>query len=229
MTLAEMRTVVQNATGNQKTTFLDIIDVCLKSAQKTLATLIDFPELRQKVTFTTTASDNSYTFTDLGVTNMRGDQFYSIHYLKTSDAVPVTYVDPIEWDSKILPSRTLEGEPSHYTIWGRVLDLYKIPDDAYNLQIRYFSWPTFPAAAGDDMGLQDVDELIQALAISYAFGSQEKQTQQKEWRSIFSSLLNSFIKDDIKHLNNRMTGTKSRVLTTLRSDYYADPFVRGVR
>ena len=101
---------------------------------------------------------------DLGLT--RPKDIDSIVLSSEGQSRKLIYVPPKELDSKIpYPERFSEGKSRWYTQYGKNIELFRIPNDAYSLYIRYSKWPA-PLSDGTDESPLDTqyDHLIVFLS-----------------------------------------------------------------
>lgn len=221
MTLTEARIRVNNNTGSDVED--SVIDVALRHAQKLVALMLPFSELEQKLDFSLIGGQSTYSIEgDLGIADMRNRMFYSIHYLKTSDAPKVRYLTPVAWDTIVLPHRNLVGYPFYYTMWGGNIEIWKVPDATYSLQFRYYNWPTFPASVGASFIPGNVDECIEAYATSIIFMSLEEEKTSGYWFTLGNKFMKVNFGDKVKLLNFEQT--QKSLASSNSTNYWADPF-----
>jgi len=138
----------------------------INAAVKALVSLNDFDEmLTLDSTSASTVTDQQryHLTTDLLLT--RPKDIYSIRCMDEGDSRKLIYVSPRELDTKIpYPEQFGTGRPKWYTVFGLYIELFRIPDAAYDLYIRYSQWPDVMTDDTDECVLTHVDESIIMLA-----------------------------------------------------------------
>ena len=148
MTLAELKTLIQNYTENTETTFVNTLDDFIKNAEERIFELIQFDYFRKNVTGTLTTG-NTYltaptdyqTSFSLAVIDSGGDY----HYL---DKKHVTFMREYIEDPT---DSTLRGLPLYYADFdkdlstasnnGSTLIVSPVPDADYNVELHYVFKP----------------------------------------------------------------------------------------
>jgi hypothetical protein len=148
MTLAELKTLIQNYTENDETTFVATLDDFIINAEDRLFDLIQFDYFRKNVTgnlttgntYLTAPSDFQLSFS-LAVIDGNGDY----HYLdkKHTSFMREYNVDPTD--------ATLRGLPLYYADFdkdlstgsdnGSTLIVAPVPDSDYNVELHYLYKP----------------------------------------------------------------------------------------
>jgi len=74
-------------------------------------------------------------------------------------------VHPRRFDDIIpYPESDITGRPKWYVQYGNYVELYPIPDDAYNLHIRYYKFPSEMTSDSDTPDITNVDDVLCAYA-----------------------------------------------------------------
>lgn len=148
MTLAELKTLIQNYTQNTETTFVATLDDFIKNSEDRIFELVQFDFFRKNVTGTLT-SGNTYLTTptdyqtsfSLAVIDGNGDY----HYLdkKHPSFMREYSVDPTD--------STLRGLPKYYGEFdkelstasnnGSTIIVAPVPDSNYNVELHYLYKP----------------------------------------------------------------------------------------
>ena len=230
LTLTELKDELTYSLGNRSDTATRLTRF-LNLAQQRIARVRDFEELRQVTDGVFSITSAATVDKKLSFVNLR--EIYSFRVLNNSESIKLKQVSVRQWDSVIpSPEYFSRGVPSHYAIWKRIAELWKVPDQPYNYQVRWTAWPTpftdaAPTATSDYLMK---DELIGALAAAYAFDSLSKNDDADRKYQIAGQLLNeSLVMDnlepDIEYapsstIFNNNAGTR---------DYWLDPFnMRGI-
>jgi hypothetical protein len=92
------------------------------------------------------------------------------------------------------PENYAEQRPSIYIRWNNNIDLFRIPDDAYTLHIRYPQWPQDLATDGQTPDFEYKDQLIITAAILEGYLHFEEYESASSWFKTFMGLLGEHIK-----------------------------------
>ena len=148
MTLAELKTLIQNYTENTETTFVNSLDDFIKNAENRIFDLVQFDYFRKNVTgslttgntYLTTPTDYQLSFS-LAVVDGNGDY----HYLdkKHPSFMREYSVDPTD--------STLRGLPKYYADFdkelstasnnGSTIIVSPVPDANYTVELHYLYKP----------------------------------------------------------------------------------------
>ena len=148
MTLAELKTLIQNYTENTETTFVNSLDDFIKNAESRIFDLLQFYYFRKNVTgslttgntYLTTPTDYQLSFS-LAVVDSNGDY----HYLdkKHPTFMREFSVDPTD--------STLRGLPKYYADFdkelstasnnGSTIIVSPVPDANYTVELHYLYKP----------------------------------------------------------------------------------------
>ena len=149
MTLAELKTLIQNYVENEETTFVNSLDDFIKNAEERIFELVQFDFFRKNVTgsltagntYLTTPSDFQMSFS-LAVIDGNGDY----HYLdKNHPSFMREYiVDPTDTTLRDLPKyyADFDKELSTATNNGSTLIVSPVPDSNYSVELHYLFKPT---------------------------------------------------------------------------------------
>jgi hypothetical protein len=148
MTLAELKTLIQNFTENEETTFVNTLDDFIVNAEERLFHLIQLDFFRKNVTgnlttgntYLTAPSDFQMSFS-LAVIDSNGDY----HYL---DKKHTTFMreyapDPTDTNARGLPKyyADFDKELSTGSDNGSTLIVAPVPDQDYNVELHYLYEP----------------------------------------------------------------------------------------
>jgi|TARA_Y100000114_G_scaffold154784_1_gene177518 hypothetical protein len=149
MTLAELKTLIQNYVENEETTFVNSLDDFIKNAEERIFELVQFDFFRKNVTgsltagntYLTTPSDFQMSFS-LAVIDGNGDY----HYLdkKHPSFMREYIVDPTDTTLRDLPKyyADFDKELSTATNNGSTLIVSPVPDSNYSVELHYLFKPT---------------------------------------------------------------------------------------
>ena len=232
LTLADLKTEISASFASRSdidSRLNNVIDL----SQLRLARLHDFDELRQSeettLTITTDAeTDKTVSFPTL--TNARIRKIYSLRIFETGGtrlARKLQKVLPKKWDLVIPePEYYSRNTPSHYTVWeNNQYELWPVPDIAYKIKIRVSRWPKKVSITGEGnpIDLENVDDLIINLAISYLYHSLGRNDKGKEFYGIYRGLAKEALLEDSTDYDEAMAGVSTGSSFGTRG--YDDPFV----
>lgn len=188
-TQTEFVTEIANAIGrrasslaaDQTTTYEDRIKQWLYWGHLRVARNFAFRELDAGPTDTTlTASTGQYTFTQLSLTRVR--QIQSVTLVNGTSSQKLTFVHPRRFREDFPnPSADSTRQPGLYTTWGRTLELYPYPDDAYTLRLHFNQYPDDFASSSSASPYEQKDDLIVASGVYEAFMNLQEYEDAAEW------------------------------------------------
>lgn len=140
----------------------------LNEAQTDLAGQIDFRELFDTETITTTSGDNSYTLpTD----------FMRNHSLRDTDEIlTLSYLSTDDFD---LLDPTNTGRPFSYTIDGGQVKLYPTPDAVYTLALRHYRGPASLSDDADSSEIPRSDKCLRYYTLARCFERENDVNQSQ--------------------------------------------------
>lgn len=148
MTLAELKTLIQNYTENTETTFVNSLDDFIKNAENRIFDLVQFDYFRKNVTgsltngntYLTTPTDYQLSFS-LAVVDGNGDY----HYLdkKHPSFMREYSVDPTDSNLRGLPKyyADFDKELSTASNNGSTIIVSPVPDANYTVELHYLYKP----------------------------------------------------------------------------------------
>jgi len=134
-----------------------------------------------------------------------------------------------EFDKRIpYPEKYATGKPSIYTKWAGKLELWKIPDAAYDLDIRITAWPTaFNASSDVASDLDEKDDALIMLAVSWGYLSLRNMEDANKFWAIYKNMLNDIVGEDIEQPSIELVGDTMDE-AGIPSQYWKDPFVHDI-
>ena len=92
------------------------------------------------------------------------------------------------------PENFASGIPSLYIRWGNSVEIFRIPNLAYSLNIRYPQWPSDLTSGSQSSDYEYKDQLIIASAILEGYLHFEEYNDVQIWAQRFLGLLSDSIK-----------------------------------
>lgn len=228
LTLNELKAETRHALGNR--TDLDTrLTRFLNLAQQRIARIHDFHEFQQTLNDTFTITSNATTDKVIDFINLR--EIYSFRILHDAESVKLKQVTTRQWD-KVIPEPEYysRGLPSHYTIWERHAELWRVPDQAYNYSVRWTKWPT----AFSDSNLTATsdflskDELLIHLSTAYAFDSLGKIDDADRKYKIVGQLMIEALNTDMKEPDLELAPSREIFKGITTPEYWRNPFIISV-
>ena len=211
MTLAELKTLIQNYVENDETTFVSTLDDIIKNAEERIFELVQFDFFKKNVSgnvtlgnrFLTAPSDYILS-TYLAVVDGSGD--YTYLEKKHSSFMQEYTVDPTD--------SSLRGKPLYYADYdkelstassnGSTLVLAPVPDSNYTVELQYIYKPTSLVSSTTGTWLSQNARnglLFACLSEAYLFMKGDAQLQEQYERRF---------QEEISRLKNRAEGRGRR-------------------
>lgn len=236
LTVGEFKTEIRGAFGGR--TDLDSrLNVVLGLAQRMLARMHDFDELRGRATINTAvtgsaANDKIVALTPLylGGLSQTLRKIYSIRlFAAGAQSRKLKKIIPRRWDTLVPePEFYARGKPSHYVQWKKdEIELWKVPDAVYTMHFRYLNWPAAIGADGTFLTLENVDDLIISLSCSYVALSAGHLQRSNEFYRAFANGARDAFREDIEDYDTHMAVHGTEVTGSI-SRGYDDPFQRSM-
>jgi len=137
----------------------------------------------------------------------------------------VTFFDRIIPD----PAYVSVNKPQMYTLFNDKAELWPVPDAAYDYEIRRCAWPLAFTGEGDLTQKSDLDEkddMITALSISWAMQSIGRSDDAARWWIIYTNMLNSAIGEDVEK-PDQVIAPDFELGAQAPREYWKDPWVDG--
>jgi len=196
------------------------------SAQRLAATLHNWWELEKKVC-PVLAKD----IADYNIELERFNKFYSTVLITSTKGYPLDFISPLKWDQEIIPyiPTATSGRPTIYTKWGNVISLFRKPDDAYSLVIRFHQWPLPVTDDTTVIQFKELDEVLILLTTGLFFFSIEEIEVGTRWFGLASKLLTSYniSKELLPNLTALQGFIKGDISKNLSGDYWLNPFIHS--
>lgn len=234
LTLAEIKTEIKQGLGGRAdldTRMDNIIDM----AQLRIARLHDFDELRMKTEFTNSITadaetDKVISFPSLANTRIR--KVFSLRRKVSGSllAGKLKRISAKKWDEVIPePEYYSRGYPTHYMWYANSeFELWRVPDVAYTFVLRVSRWPYQVSVTGEGnpIDLENVDDLVINLCLSYCFHSLGRNDKAREFYGIYKGLAKEALIEDTTDLDQAMAGMSRSGISA--SSGYDDPFVHSI-
>lgn len=227
-TLAEFRTELRSNLGDRTELASSDTDVdrWLNRAQMRIARRRRFDEIATTESFTATYTgtasiDKVVAFSSLTNTNPRA--IISIRVLDGTSSDKLTYVPVRRWDRFVpSPDSLATARPSHYTVYSRQIEWWRVPNKAYTFELRMGIWPVDLTTTSQVSDLLEKDDAIVAAATYYGFRSNGFTKDAASWLADFASLMDEAKDEEFDRPDH--DGKPAEPLGP-PADYWADPFV----
>lgn len=205
MTQDEAVQEVANIIGRDKTslsadgatTYEARIKQWLYWSHLTMARLYAFPELdADPVTYTLTLDQHVYTFNSIGLTRVRQILGVSIINGTSSKKIPQILARTFNEDHPYITGDSSQM-PSEYTIYGRRIELWRKPDSAYSMVVRYNQLPADYTSGSAASSYLNKDDVIIAGAVTHAYISLQELEDAKYWARVFEARFQTVVGPEI--------------------------------
>ena len=235
LTLAEIKTEISKSfasRGDIDSRLNNVIDL----AQLRISRTHDFDELRQSASVNTVVTnsaiaDKIISFPSL--TDSRIRKVYSMRLIDPNGTIPARKLRKVlakRWDIDIPePEFYSRGPSTHYTVYEKnQFELWRVPDAVYTISIRVSRWPkqAVDTGEGNVLDLENVDDLIINLAISYIYHSLGRTDKGRQFFAIYRGLAKEALIEDDTDYDGSMAGISADNILGTRG--YDDPFVRSI-
>lgn len=172
-------------------------------AQRRIAKSYDFYELQAKKTNAATVADVKTYPLETGTNNLGLTRPKDIRSIVLVDGSNTERSRKLEfWNYRRFDERFPRPEnyptniPYLYTREGNNLELFRIPDDAYTLIIRYGQWPTEFSSGSQTSDFSDKDELIITAGVLETYLALEEYADAGIWMQKFLGQLKDSILEE---------------------------------
>lgn len=165
------------------------------------------------------------------LTNSNPHKIWSIRVIDGLTSWKLKYVANRKFDI-LVPNSAADAveKPTHYTIWQRRFEWFRVINQAYLIRIRMSKWPTALSDASPS-GLSDLsekDDLIISKATALAFQSLGEKAKYDAWNGTYEDYLDKCIINDSMVPDAILTPTPAEDSSWVGGNYWADPFVQSV-
>jgi len=203
------------------------VEQAINDAQKVIACVKDFDELMVLDTTNAATVDGTklYHITD-DLSLVRPKDIYSIRLMDEAESRKLEFVPYRSLDSRVPYTELVgEGKSKYYTIRGEYIELFAIPDDAYNLYIQHSQWPTVLEDKTDETDYSNIDYVIVALATDMAIASLEGGSN--DWLTRANQLLGFAKREDDERPDQARFAQPFRATNPLPpGSYWLNPWVK---
>jgi len=165
----------------------------INMAQMRLARMRSFYELEDVLTWSFTATTATFTLPAVY------RKINSIVVINGSSSKKLRRLLQRTWDLEVpYPTALSTGQPLHYVLYEKKIELYPIPDITYSAQARVSLWPTDLALDASLSDFEQKDDLIIMLATVLAFNSLGDKDKAATCWQIFQTMLSEAMGEDME-------------------------------
>lgn len=172
----------------------------LEYAQRRVARAYNFQELLDWKTDAATVADLKRYPLETGTSNLGLTRPKDILSIVLVDGENSRRLEPkgYRWFERKFPrpENYTTGRSSIYVKYGSYVELFRIPDDAYTLSIRYSKWPTPFSTDSSVSDYDNKDELLVAAGVLETYLALEEYTDAATWMQKFLGLLRDSVIDE---------------------------------
>lgn len=228
LTYTEMTTEVLANLGNRTSFDSDRLLNLMNIMQQRLARKPKWKELKDTVegTFVITASATTDKFLSVPV-NTRDILSFRV-ITDDGDSRKLGRVTARQFDKMVPePEYYARGTPEIYTEFNVKLEFWRVPDEAEDYIIRRTTWPTpFTGTGSQTSDFTHKDDLLIALASSWALHSIGRLEDAARWFTVFKDMFNNAKLENDDDPDEQMV-SGSQIISGLDSEYWLNPFFRG--
>ena len=211
--------------------------IALNLSQKRIARAHDWNELQAlkagAIAFVgTPATDKLWAIPIAVATLHRIHSFKIVDSASKANSRKLKWIPQRQWDQSIPETEAWDVDtPTFYTIWREKIEFFKIPDKAYNYEIRHSIWPTAFTVDGTAAlsTLDDKDDAIMAWAISWLFATLREMEEANRWFAIGRDFVQTSIGQELEEYESEIRPPfESGFPSSASPPYYSDPFISGV-
>ena len=201
----------------------------VNDAHKIIARVFDYDDLI--VTDTSSASTVASTATyhlidDWSLT--RPKDILTLRLMDDDNSRKLVYISPSKIDEQ-LPYPAIIGEerPTRYTQRGFYIELFPIPDDAYDMYIMYSQWP-LPLSDDADISSYanaNIDDTIISLGVRMAQASLNN-AEGTNWLTLARDLLAGSTQETKERPDRKYQAQPFQCEEPIVGEYWKMPFVR---
>jgi hypothetical protein len=174
------------------TALQDRVAIYLNFAQRRVARAYSASELMKTIIAYTAVGIKTYPLVtgdnNLGMTRVK--DIHSIRLDDEENSRTLTCWSQRKFDAVYpRPENFTTQRPTLYTWFGTSLELFRIPDDVYTMNIRYSQWPQELTSDAQVSDYEDIDEVLIAGGVLETYLALEEYTDAKIWEGRFLSLL----------------------------------------
>jgi hypothetical protein len=235
-TYGDLKTTILDALGNPSN-MDSIIMALFNSAQDYVAKLRDWPDL-EKTAIVSIGSTSHFSY-DLSTAPFNLTRWKRIASVKMrkqelSSGYPFTnlrYLTPEQYDKEVYPhmSDTMSTEriATYYSIWGNAIWFdYMAPTPAISgypsqVWLNYYQFPTPITGDSTTVQYKNMDMILCALTIAFAWLSREERDSAKSWFDVAGVLLKTYGVDTLPVPGTHVQKFKD---TSPSGEYWTNPF-----
>lgn len=204
---------------------LKIVDA-FNDAQDIVASVTEMESLKSTLTVELTEGVYEYELAGFDLTDIK-----HIYTMKINDGVqyydPLIYVTQQVWDKEIAGYiHTSTGRPTMFTLFDEVLYFAAVPDDDYDLEIRFLYWPAKVENILSEVDVVDFDTALISLATAFFWLKLEEVELYREWMTKAGQENKIFRMDSMKVVDF-MGKSNARRSVSIGPSYWNDPFQRS--
>lgn len=204
------------------------VEEAINTAHKVIASVKDYDCLMvlDTTNAVTVASQKLYHIeTDLLL--VRPKDIYSIRLMDTAESRKLVYVPFRELDEKIpYTEQSGEGKSKWYTRRGDYIELFRIPDDAYDLYVMHSQWPAPLVDDTDLTSYTNIDHVIIALSINIA--NEIRIGQISDWEAIAMKLLGLSAGEHATRPDEMLVAQPFNTREPMPGEYWNNPWIKKV-
>ena len=126
------------------------------------------------------------------------------------------------------PEYYSRGDPTIYSEFKDKMELWRVPDTADTYLLRRTTWATpFTGLTTQTSDLEEKDDMIVALASSWALHSIGRIEDSRQWWVVYNDMYKNAVEENNEEPDEELLSDSQ--LLERPGEYWLDPFIHGVR
>jgi len=210
------------------TTFQTILDERYEWAKLRIARAYSFPEMdvEDRTTADTVADTRKYTYSTLFGANARVKDILSVVIEDGTSSCKLTrklYRRMDKWAP--YPDAESTRRPVFYVDFAESVELFPIPDAAYDIHTRRSDYDARASADGDTSTFQNKDDVIVIATVVEAYNFLQEFKDAARWDVVFKNKLIDAVKPHLHPSDREPEGRAFNSAVITPGDFWLDPLV----
>lgn len=154
----------------------------------------------------------------------------SIRIIDDSRSRKLQYLTPRQFDEFIpYPEWYSEYTPSVYTSYRNTIEVWRIPEKEYPVQLRYVAWATaFTSDSDVASDFEYKDDILIAMATAWALNTLGEHDKASRWYNSANYNIRKAIAEEVARDTDSSVRNPSNIQAGV-GQYWANPFIKSVK
>ena len=182
----------------------------------------DFREMNRNTTFSTVASTKEYELHD------RCKDILSVVLVNDTISRKLKYIPPRALDESVpYPEAWATGVPTYYSKYFDNIELWKIPDAAYTVNVRQSLYPGTTISDDDECVYVRKDDMVSAMMTAYAYQMLMENDEYRSWMSDAMQMLKEYKREEENQPDYAPVAKPYSAEPTYAGQGWDNPFIKG--